>query len=165
MKVTREELGKMYKAERGYISYQVYIFMQSNNISFELREDLEAECALHFMNIVEKYDGESSKFSTFLMNQLRYYMLNYIRKEIKISNGEQDLAEEFRNNPPDTNEFYGFEAILEDGGCTQNQKEILRYYFILGEIESWIAQEMGVTQQAISNTILRALKKMKKRLV
>ena len=160
--MNKETKDALYREHKAYISYMVYTFMSYHPTFLYLREDMEAECALKFLHICDKYDGESSKFTTFLYSQLNFYMRNFLSKEIKISTGESAMELEAFNTDPEPETFYRFEEIMTDGNATENQKEILRAKFIHEQTEAEIAEDLGITQQAVHNTIKRAVKKMKK---
>lgn len=203
MKKSKEKLEILYKEQKNYINYLVYRFLVANPTFAHLREDWESEMALRFIRIVDKFDPERGvKFSTFLYDQINFYLLKALAKEakqtmmvstvismakgmtagkIKIPFDEESEESDVEpkwisasrmhyidtsllvsmDDPYDTDNF---EDILTEGECTGNQKEILRMRFILGMTEKEIGEDLDTSQQAVHNTIQRALKRLRDRI-
>jgi RNA polymerase sigma factor (sigma-70 family) len=161
---TKEEKEKMYIEEKEYISYIIFSFLEMNPTFYYMREDFEAECALEFLLIVDRYDPDRGmKWSTYLYQCINWCLIRLLAKEAK-----EDITQKaFISATPleifcSTSDTDNFEDILMDGECTMNQKEILRLKFIEGLTEEEIADELDITQQAVNRSVQRAFKRIRK---
>ena len=159
--MTKDQKSSLFVEHERYIKMIVTHYMRQHPTYLFMYDDLLGECGLRFCTICDKFNPEQgTKFTTFLFDQLQYYMRNALTKEV-----QSQVAEETFVATTDFDDSYNpfkFEELLQSAALTQNQKEILRLRYILDMTYQEIADEMGVSKPAVFKTGSRALETLRR---
>lgn len=169
MKPTKEEIAKLYEEYEYYIGYIVWYFLAQHPTFIYMKQDMMAECAYRFVQIMQKYDGNISKISTYLHTQLPYYLMNMLAKEAKLTTGEALYIEELETwdayvDEAEPEDLYAFDDIILNARCSTQQREVLRRKFVYDQQDEVIASELGISQQAVNRIYQRAKERIKQRI-
>jgi RNA polymerase sigma factor (sigma-70 family) len=152
----------MYHEHKYFMDYIVYNFLSKYPSFYYMKEDLQAECYLKFMELTERYDGSSCEFITFLGSQLPGYLHHRIRAEIILGLKTANYRDEYGVAETETYEMGDvFEEMLENAELTERAKTILRMKFVQDMSEAEIGKELGVSQQAVNRQLQRSYAKIK----
>ena len=139
------------------------------------REELLSDSYSVYLKCIENYDVEKNcKFTSYLYMKMKYHILDYLRKQnkisSKISNSEIGFEEAFSNEEDyiDEDEIYNdnfnkklLNKILKL--LTRRQKYILHMYAIDKMTFEEIANELGTNKQNISQIIKRIQKRFREK--
>jgi RNA polymerase sigma factor (sigma-70 family) len=161
--MTKSEKERLFIQHRDYIKKLVNMFLRKHATFYYMQEDMIAEMNLVFLRMCDTFQGDQSSFTTWLYTKLNYYLMNYITEEVKRKLAEQDWVEE---NPfPEYYELSGLNELLNWIDLTENQKTILWYRYGMDFTHQQIADELGVTPQAVLNAENRAIRRLKNTMV
>ena len=86
LNITKEELNNLYLEQKYYINSISYRVLKESKCNLEY-EDLKSEAAIIFLSIIKKYDiSFNTKLSTFIFNNIYFYLKMYIRDNFFDSN-------------------------------------------------------------------------------
>ena len=161
MIATKQQKEDMFISNKRYLHLILQEFLKRRPTFYYMYDDLYQEASLKFLLIVDKYrDDKGCKFSTFLHEQVRFYLMNAVSKEIRYKMGEQKYLKSVKitegYNP------YEFDDVLRGAILTDYQKDIVKIRYLCDMTFEEIAMEYGVSKQAISRTERRAVETLKR---
>ena len=161
--MTKEEKNSLFYEHRGYIKLIVQQFLMRYKTYLYMYDDMVGEANMRFLVICDKFDpNRDTKFTTFLNGQLRFYLMNMLKKEVVNQVSEETFVE--INEWEEAYDPYAFEELLRQAPLSPNQKEIFRLRYIVELTLQEIADEMGCSKQAIDQACQRGLKTLRKSL-
>jgi RNA polymerase sigma factor (sigma-70 family) len=159
--MTKADKESLYYEHRGYIRLIVSYFMSKNKTYLFMHDDLLQDAAEKFLLICDKYDPEREvKFTTFLYDQLQYYLRNALIKEVQTQVAEETYSD-IKLAEDDAYDPNRFEEILHWVPITENQREVLRLRYVVGLTYQEIADEFNISKQSVKRTEDRALKMLR----
>jgi RNA polymerase sigma factor (sigma-70 family) len=160
MRMSKAEKTKLYEENRYYIRFIVVNFLKVNPSYWYMVDDMEAEMTMEFLRLLDTFDEERGKLSSYIHMRLWSCLKKMITKEYLTQTAEQVYTE--INPLPESYEPGQFEKLLKYVDLSCNQRDILRLRFILGYTYDEVAEELGVTKQAVSQAEKRAIEHFKK---
>jgi len=161
--MTKAEKESLFIEHQRFIKMIVSHFMMKNPTYLFMYDDLVGECNMRFVTICDKYSPDhGAKFTTFLYDQLQYYMRNALTKEVQSQVAEETFVA--TNEFQDSYDPFKFEELLMSAPLTSNQKEILRLRYIMDMTYQEVADEMGISKPAVFYTEGRAINTLRRSL-
>ena len=162
--LTKEQKGVLFEEHKGYIDTLVAMFIIKHKTFYYLKSDLCSECYLKFLEVIDDYDGELSKFTTYIYGHMLSAIKNYVNKEFMVDMRHDKYAKSIEEEP---DEYMGtpfvFDEMIECEDITDHQKEVLTMYFKQDMTQADIAKAFGVSQKSISVLIQKGLKHLRKK--
>lgn len=138
-------------------------------------EDLKSDCRLVLLDALKTFDpSRGAQFLGYYKAQVRYYLLDFLKKEVRREETSLDAPLEgggtlmdYLEDPARLEDSYlrteEEEALLVAlEGLTKREEEVVRLFYFGDLGLSEIAGFLGLSYQTVANTKARALKKLRK---
>ena len=160
--ITKEQKEELFIENKYYIDYIVYNFLSEHPSYYYMKEDLQAECYLKFLELIDKFDGEKSKFTTYLKSQLTGWLYVWVRTETITSIKAKRFKDEHKDKEEDYTMDDQFLDLLDNADLTDKQRYCITEKFENDKTTGEIGKELGVTRQAVDKILNRAFVKISK---
>jgi len=158
---SKEDKAKMFIEYKYYMDYVVYSFLSLHPTYYYMKDDLQSECYLRFLELVDSYrEDEGAVFTTYLKSSLDGYLLNRIKYETKITIKSNRYKQEYGSLEEMYEMENPFDKIITDAELTPKQENVIRMKFEDDIPEAKIAKRLSVTQQAVNRILKRAYAKI-----
>ena len=162
--LTKGHKADLFKENQRYLHLILQEFLKRKPSFYYMYDDLYQEASLKFLHVLDRYDStKGMKLSTFIHQQIRWYLLNAVAKEVRYSLAEQSYTEELEM--PTSYDPYKFQEILRWATLTDYQKDIIRMRYLEDMTFEEISMEFGVSKQAISRSERRAVETLRRELI
>ena len=151
----------MFKEHKYYMDYIVYSFLSKYPTFYYMKEDLQSECYVKFVELLNKWNKEDCTLVTYLGAHLPGYLHHRIRKEIILGVNTGRYKDEYGTAEETYEMGDNFSEILNNAGLTKRQEVTLRMKFEEDMSEQEVAEVLEVTQQAINRTLQRSYVKIR----
>lgn len=160
-KLTKGQKEDLFLENQRYLHLILQEFLKRQPTFYYMYDDMYQVASIKFLHIVDKFDPtKGCKLSTFLHQQIRFYLQNMVKKEVLYKTAERGYTEEFEF--PTSYDPYKFQEILRWAVLTEYQKDIIRMRYCEDMTFEEIAHEFGVSKQAINRSEKRAIETLKR---
>ena len=149
------------------INFSVFNTIKELSLSKVNIEDLKAIAISTFFKVKKRKENKRVKFSTILVNRIKYDIIDHLRKEYNLNKIEEIYRENNKVNILDFTEKIDnkIDLKLSLNKLPKREKKVIELYFIKGLNLKEIGEALNLTESRISQLRKKALNSLKKELI